>query len=350
MIDLFYFIINLCLSPNDRDVWYNTIMKKKKRQTLTRPMLERIVVIHEKIKDGLYPSTSKLADCLEVATATISRDVQFLRDRFYAPIAYDSAHRGYYYSENFELPLNVLSNSDMEVLTSAKVLFSHFEGTPIHDQLCSIIDYLAPNDKNDSAMINRIATPPVSKAFYDKSIWKDIYNAMKTNQVIEFDYNGLWRAEQTHRRVHPYQLVMDDGQVYLLGFSEERNAERIFSLTRMSNMVITEDKFELPDNYDFSKRCGGGKFGFYFQEDKTKFKLRFMGIAQQVVKERLWADDQVIEDKGDYVELTFTSNQQKKILDWVLSQGYTVKPLEPEWFVEFWKDSILKMSKLAGIN
>ena len=313
-------------------------------------MLERIVLIHEKINAGLYPSTSKLAKEIEVGTATISRDIDFLRDRFYAPIAYDTARRGYYYSEPYELPLNVLSPSDMEVLTSAKVLLAHFEGTPIHDQLCSIIDFLAPNDKNNSPMINRIAIPPVSKSFYDKSIWSAIYDAMKTNQVIEFDYNGLWRKEQTHRRVHPYQLVMDDGQVYLLGYAEERKAERIFSLSRMSNIVITKDIFELPENYDFSKRCGGGKFGFYFQEDQTKFKIRFFDVAKQVVKERLWADDQIIEDKGDYVDITFTSNQQKKILDWVLSQGYIVKPLEPEWFVELWKDSIVKMGKMAGIN
>ena len=322
----------------------------KKRQTLTRPMLERIVLIHEKINAGGYPSTSKLAKYIEVGTATISRDIDFLRDRFYAPIAYDTARRGYYYEKPFELPLNVLSPSDMEVLTSAKVLLAHFEDTPIHDQLCSIIDFLAPNDKNNSPMINRIATPPVTKAFYDKSIWTAIYDAMKTNQVIEFDYNGLWRAEQTHRRVHPYQLVMDDGQVYLLGYSEEREAERMFSLTRMSNMVITKDQFELPDNFDFSKRCGGGKFGFYFQEDKTRFKIRFFDVARQVVKERLWADDQIIEDKGDYVDITFTSNQQKKILDWVLSQGCIVKPLEPEWFVGLWKDAIVKMAKMAGIK
>ena len=320
------------------------------RQTLTKPMLERLIMIHEKIKAGVYPTTAVLAKCAEAGTATISRDIEFLRDRFYAPIDYDRIKHGYYYTEPFELPLNVLSASDMEVLTSAKMLLSHFEGTPIHDQLCSVIDFLAPNDKNHSSMINRIAIPPVSKALYDKSIWTDIYNAMKTNQIIEFDYNGLWRAKQTHRRVHPYQLVMDEGQVYLLGYSEERKAERMFSLTRMSNLVITEDSFELPENFDFSKRCEGGKFGFYFSENKSKFKIRFFGISKQVVKERLWADDQIIEDKGNYVDLTFTSNQQMKILHWVLSQGYTVKPLEPEWFVKSWKDSISKMAEMAGVD
>ena len=321
----------------------------KKVQRLTRPMLERIVMIHGMIQEGNFPSTTKMAERIEVGTATISRDIDFLRDRFYAPIEYNSSKKGYYYYKPYELPLNVLSQTDMEVLTSAKILLSHFEGTPIYDQLYSLIDYLAPNDMCNSPMINRIAVPPVSKAFYDKNIWTTIYKAMKTNQIIEFDYNGLLRKEITHRRVHPYQLVMDEGQVYVFGYSEEREAERIFSLTRISNMVITKDRFELPADYDFSKRCSSGKFGFYYQEDQTKFKIRFYGITRQIIKERQWADDQVIEDHGDYVDLIFTSNQQRKILDWVLSLSDTAQPLEPEWFVESWKEKITKMAILSGI-
>ena len=198
-------------------------------------------------------------------------------------------------------------------------------------------------------MINRVAVPPVAKSFYDKAIWKDIYNAMKTTQIIEFDYNGLLRNEITHRRVHPYQLVMDEGLVYLLGYSEERQADRIFSLTRISNVVITKDQFTLPEDYDFSKKCNGGKFGFFFHENKTKVKLRFYYELRQVVQERLWADDQVFEDHGDYVDLTFTSNQHNKILDWILSLGAAAEPLEPEWLVQKWKDSLTESAQLAGI-
>ena len=180
-------------------------------------MLERIIAIHRMIKSGSYPNTAQLAKQFECGTSTISIDIDYLRDRFYAPIDYDAYNRGYYYYKPFDLPLNELSPADMEVLTSAKILLAHFEGTPLYDQLFSLIDCLAPNDKGNSPMLNRITVPPVAKSFYDKSIWIDIYEAMKTNQIIEFDYNGLQRKEKTHRRVHPYQLVMDDGLVYLLG-------------------------------------------------------------------------------------------------------------------------------------
>ena len=133
---------------------------------------------------------------------------------------------------------------------------------------------------------------------------------------------------------------MNDGQVYLFGYSEEREDERIFSLTRITNLVITEDQFELPADYDFSKKCNNGKFGFFIKGEKKKLKIRFYGIAKQTVQERLWADDQEFHVHDDYVDLTFTSNQPNNVLNWVLSQGPNAKPLEPEEFVQHWKDSI----------
>ena len=322
----------------------------KGNKELNRPMLERLVRIHEKIKANTYPNTTQLSKILEVGTATVSRDIEYLRDRFYAPIEYDYINKGYYYEKDFDLPLNALSENDMEALVSAKILLSRFKDTPLHEKLCSVIDFLAPNEFGKESMINRIATPPVPKVFYDKNLWITIYNAMKTNQVIEMTYNGLYRKDVTKRRVHPYQLVMDEGQVYLLGYCELRKAERIFSLTRIKEITVTEDTFELPDNYDFSDRCEGGKFGFFFSDNKTKFKIRFFGISKEVVKERLWADDQVITEGEKYVDLSFSSNQQLKILHWVLSLGYTVKPLEPEWFVNEWKNTIKKMAQMADLQ
>lgn len=75
----------------------------------TKMSLERLVIIHRKIKAGNFPSTNKLRDyCREelgsgkLSTSTISRDIEFLRTRFNAPIEYDSSKKGYFYSEDFE--------------------------------------------------------------------------------------------------------------------------------------------------------------------------------------------------------------------------------------------------------
>ena len=47
--------------------------------------------------------------------------------------------------------------------------------------------------------------------------------------------------------------------------------------------------------------------------------------------------------------LTFTSSQDDKILEWILSCGPDAKPVEPNEFVQRWKDKICEMAELAGI-
>ena len=72
-------------------------------------MLERLIYIHKRIKAGKYPNCTFLSKKLECSIPTINRDIEFLRDRFLAPIEYDSAKKGYYYTQEYNMPLNSIS-------------------------------------------------------------------------------------------------------------------------------------------------------------------------------------------------------------------------------------------------
>ncbi|WP_253686129.1 MULTISPECIES: YafY family protein [unclassified Treponema] len=109
----------------------------------------------------------------------------------------------------------------------------------------------------------------------------------ENNSIIEFDYNGRHNIETTHRRVHPYQILINEGVCFLFGFCELRNAERLFCLSRIKNLIITDDNFKLPQDYEFSSRCGGGKFGTFISTDIRTYKIRFYGPARQYVKDKI---------------------------------------------------------------
>ena len=70
----------------------------EKRHKITHLMLERLINIHKEIRDENYPNTTELAKKFNdgKGISTISRDIEFLRDRLYAPIEYDYARKGYY--------------------------------------------------------------------------------------------------------------------------------------------------------------------------------------------------------------------------------------------------------------
>lgn len=327
-------------------------MKQDKRHTFTHLMLERLINIHKEIRDGKYPNTTELARKFNdgKGISTISRDIEFLRDRFYAPIEYDFVRKGYYYTEKFEMPLNNISPEKIQTLFAAKHLLEHFKNSPIYDEISKIIDFLTDTNINyDSEFLDRIAVPPVPEFIVDKEILKKIYEALKLDLIVEFDYKGRWNQELSHRRVHPYQLILDDGKYYLYGFSEERNDTRIFSLGNMQNFVITNSSFVLPSGYEFQNHCGGGKFGSFTSKTTEKYKIEFYKYSRPMIKSCIWADDQILEDddERDCTTLTFTSSQGFKIEELILSQGMYAKPLEPQWLVETWTKHVKGMCNLA---
>lgn len=324
-------------------------MTASKRKSINHPQLIRISKIHKKIKAGTYPNTNELAKELETSVITISRDIEFMRDSMMAPIEYDAARRGYFYCEEFDMPNFSMSDKDVEILSSAKRLLSYFKETPLFDEASAIIDLLSSTviKTHEADYINRIALPVRPQVRCDKLIWNVIWEAIKQNRILEFDYNGRWRTGTTHRRVRPYQLLMDDG-IFLFGFSEERNSERLFALSRIKNLEITDDVFELPDEFMFEDRCGGGKFGAFCTNEIAKFKIEFYEDVRPLVREIVLADDQKIyeEDQRGATVVEFSSTQWNKIVEWILSYGHRARPLEPDWFVDAWKDEIKKLSKM----
>ena len=102
-------------------------MAQKRKEITTHREIERIVEIHEQISSGKYPTTGKIAELLECSTSTISRDLEFLRDRLYAPYEYDSSKRGYYYTDpNFQLKFEVVKKAMDAEIADGKKSFSEY--------------------------------------------------------------------------------------------------------------------------------------------------------------------------------------------------------------------------------
>lgn len=63
----------------------------------------RIQWLHKKIATGRYPNSVHAVEKFGISQRQAQRDFETLKNEFGAPIKYSSAHRGYYYTEPFEL-------------------------------------------------------------------------------------------------------------------------------------------------------------------------------------------------------------------------------------------------------
>jgi hypothetical protein len=96
------------------------------RKHLPRAVLARIYFIDRQIASGNYPNVHTLSREYEVGTATIYRDIEYMRDTLNAPIEYSAKHRGWYYEEKaFRLPARFAAADDMLALGMAKSLISY---------------------------------------------------------------------------------------------------------------------------------------------------------------------------------------------------------------------------------
>jgi proteasome accessory factor BC len=81
-----------------------------------------------------------------------------------------------------------------------------------------------------------------------------IDTAIYRRKRIEFEYYSMQRDETSLRRVDPYHLNFEGGHFYLIGFSHERGAMRVFRLDRVQGKVAyatkAEHDFTVPEDFD----------------------------------------------------------------------------------------------------
>jgi proteasome accessory factor C len=81
-----------------------------------------------------------------------------------------------------------------------------------------------------------------------------IETAIFRRKTVVFDYYTMERDDTGPRRVDPYQLVYQGGQFYVVGRSHERDAIRVFRLSRIQGKVgyatKAEHDFQRPRDFD----------------------------------------------------------------------------------------------------
>jgi predicted DNA-binding transcriptional regulator YafY len=112
-----------------------------------------------------------------------------------------------------------------------------------------------------------------------------IETAIFRNKTITFDYYTMERDAVEARKVDPYHLLFQQGQFYLLGRSHERDAIRVFRLSRIRGKVAyaTKAEHDFKRPADFDPRSYAGRADWQFGEPLGQAEVWISGrIAWQV--------------------------------------------------------------------
>ncbi len=165
-----------------------------------------------------------------------------------------------------------------------------------------------------------------------------IETAISRRKTIEFTYYTMERDETEKRKVDPFHLVFRSGQFYLIGHSHERDAVRVFRLSRIQGKVgyasKAEHDFSPPENFD--RRDYGQRADWQLGEIR--------GTAKIFVRDRIsWLIER---DFGGYGELRPARKSDdapgkgcvletdyaspRELIAWVLRWRQNAEVLEPE--------------------
>jgi proteasome accessory factor C len=158
-----------------------------------------------------------------------------------------------------------------------------------------------------------------------------IETAIFRRKTIVFDYYTMERDAVGSRRVDPYQLLYQGNQFYLVGRSHERDAIRVFRLSRIRGKVgyATKAEHDFQRPRDFDPRTYAERIQWQFGDPLGSAEVWISGrIAWQIERDFGRHGQMRPTDDGDRIFTTPYANA-RQLISWVLGRREHMRVLGP---------------------
>lgn len=292
-----------------------------------------------RILESRYGATvDELAEECCVTRRTVYRDLDAIRDAGYPLISEpeDDGRTLYSFITGYKkLPPITFSLEELMTLYLCRGQLGFLRGTPFQDDLDDIFGRIHSSlPPRSVAHLERIAetASPKFQGERDyaakKELLKDLRRALLYQYRLDLSYTPARRATETYR-FDPYTLLFFEGALYLGGYAHNRKALRLFLIDRIEQVTVLDERFEVPEDFSAADLTGSA-FGLIDEKQQT-IKVRFGEEIGHLIRERVWhPSQQLVEEEGGTLTLTFAASGEKEILAWLYSYLPYVEVLEPE--------------------
>lgn len=311
---------------------------------------ERILYIDRNLRTKRPLTVQQVADYFEVSTRQVKRDIEYLRDRFNAPIVFDRLDKIYRYENDF----NQLAFADQNLVLFYVVLKSLVENQHyipvVSDDVVTNVSKDVPESYKH--ICDRISFELPKFDTIEPEIFLAVCEALRSKQPLDIGYKNA-KGEVTQRTIEPEHITNYEGAWYLIAYDWSREDIRTFHLSRMTKISLSNEKIKEHDK-DYEKCLESyinENYGIFKGTKTINVKIRFWGVAKRIVTSQVWHKDQILleskEGEKEAIDLSLPVANFSEILGKILSFGAEAKPLEPVELVEQWKESIINMGKIV---
>lgn len=239
---------------------------------------------------------------LNVSKRTFQRDIQDIGSLYNIDIVYDISRRVYYI------------DCDEKPEMSERILeaFDTFNALNMSDRL------------SDSIHIEK-RRPQGTENLHG------LLHAIKNKVQIAFSYQKFVEDAMTYRHVEPYALKEFKNRWYILANDLKDKKVKSFALDRLSDLEITKNKFQLPNNFNITEHFKYS-FGIISPNDYTPQDviLSFSPFQGKYIKTLPLHESQVIlKDNDNELLIQLTLYVTLDFFMEILSYGDNVRVIQP---------------------
>jgi predicted DNA-binding transcriptional regulator YafY len=243
--------------------------------------------------------------------------------------------------ENFYLDAIKFSDDELAALSTALLLLSEGEfayAEPLRLALQQVAwGHPNPLKEGERAPVEMAMTASAGGRDLSQRLSK-IETAISRRKTIEFTYYTMERDETEKRKVDPFHLVFRGGQFYLIGYAHEREAVRVFRLSRIQGKVgyasKAEHDFSPPENFD--RRDYGQRADWQLGEIRGTAKIFVRDRIAWLIERDFGAFGELraakksdkAPGKGSVYETDYAS--PRELIAWVLRWRQNAQVLAPD--------------------
>ncbi len=289
--------------------------------------IDRMLAITVMLLNRDRISARELAEKFEVSVRTVYRDIDAINMAGIPVISYAGNNGGFGIMPNYRLERQLLTFDSMVSILSALRGVNDTLGDDSLDGAIEKITNLVPRERvaDLKSRTDRIVMDimPWGYTSRQRENIQCLHAAVAGNSLIEFEY-WSYRGDGTIRTVEPMTLVFKGYAWYLFGYCLMRNDYRLFKLSRMRNIRVTDRTFVRRERSfrDYEKVVESSP------RKEVELVLRFAASAKSRVEDMFHDDDITVEEDGR-LTAAVTFPKDEWIVSFVLSFGATVEVISP---------------------
>ncbi|AMS25714.1 hypothetical protein AEM51_00505 [Bacteroidetes bacterium UKL13-3] len=235
---------------------------------------------------------------------TLQRDIKEIRNVFGIDIEYSKSQKGYFISQN--------ENENMNFQRMMEA-FDMFNSLNLAQDLTPFIHLEKRRPQGTDNLYG-------------------LLHAIKNRLQIKFTYQKFWEEELSQRIVEPYALKEFKNRWYIMAKDSKDNNIKSFALDRLTNLEITNQTYQYPDNYSIEQSyryC----FGIISpnEEEPQDIILSFNPFQGKYIKTLPLHDtQQVLVDNDVEIKIKLKLCLTHDLLMELLSFGDNMKVIEPK--------------------